>query len=283
MTLFEFGLVLGGSVIHLGWNVLAKNRPRQHLFLAWALFFAGVVPGIVNQCRTPSPIISTTVLFWTTGSAIFHVIYFSLLAKAYNLKSDLSFVYPFSRGIGALASTLVAMLALGDVIHGWARLGIPLILLGTFLEPYFIWIKNHKIKAIGRDQFMFSLLVGISIAAYLLWDKVALHFISSTQLLAPMLFMTSIFLIGIETIHSSVKISVKELPRAIIGGAFIFGSYHLIMWAMETAPLSYVTAARSSGVIFSAFSGRIIFKEQLSFTRWVGIATVTLGLILLAF
>lgn len=286
MSWQELTLVLSGSFIHLGWNILAKSHPRHNLFLSWALCFAGFFPTLCLLWSHPAPVLLPQELFWVMGSALLHFVYFSFLAQAFEHKVDLSFVYPFGRGIGALFSALGGFILLNDVMGTWALIGLLTILLGTFIEPFWVWkfqTKRHS-PQFSSKQFFLSLFTGLSIAGYLIWDKIALEYISTEQLLGPMLLTTSFFmLIRTSVVNSeSIRLSKSDLLKAGLGGGFIFGSYQLILKAMETAPLSFVTAARSSGIIFSAWSGVIFFKERLGAWRTAGITLIAIGLVFLS-
>jgi uncharacterized membrane protein len=57
-------------------------------------------------------------------------------------------------------------------------------------------------------------------------------------------------------------------------------TYLVILFAMQVAKVSYVVAVRECSVVIGTLMGRFLLQERLTPARWVGIAAVVLGTIL---
>jgi drug/metabolite transporter (DMT)-like permease len=80
---------------------------------------------------------------------------------------------------------------------------------------------------------------------------------------SPLALLTSLF-------HPWVAIGVGLLV------VWTLGHMALLSWA----DLSYVLPVTASAYVLTAFSGRFFLGENISLTRWAGIALITLGVAL---
>jgi drug/metabolite transporter (DMT)-like permease len=74
----------------------------------------------------------------------------------------------------------------------------------------------------------------------------------------------------------------REWGRATLAALVSFASYTLILKAFETAPVSYVVAARQTSVLFAVVFGVIWLRERPGRARIVGAAVTVLGVALIA-
>jgi drug/metabolite transporter (DMT)-like permease len=276
MRLESLLFVLLGSVFHLGWNILTKKSNDKLTFLTMAVFPWSIIItagqfGQVHQVQS--------VLGYLITSIVIHAIYFWSLTKAYHF-SDLSFVYPFSRGIGSLFTFLGGLLLLKENISLLGSLGIFLCIVATFLGAFEI---KRSSDSFANKSLIFTFVTGLLIASYLVIDKVAVTRCPSQVYLPLMLFGTSSVHLPFLIKQGRVK---KEFEKSgfkiLLAGFVLFLAYGLILYAMETAPVSYIVAARASGIIFSAVAGKVFFQEVLPRLRLVGIFVITLGITLIS-
>ncbi|MCO4794887.1 MAG: EamA family transporter [Bacteriovoracaceae bacterium] len=272
MELKALLLVLTGSVFHLGWNVLTKGAKDKLAFLWIAIIPASLVSLLfsLNQFE-----LNSEGLPFLISSMVIHAFYFWSLSTAYKF-ADLSFVYPYCRGLGALFTTLGGVFLLSESPTLRGGFGIALTLIATFLEPVFSGFKEKKkmeYKGIG-----FTVITGIAISAYLLVDKVGVTHIKTLIYLPLMLLGSALFLSPIMLKDKRFLEEIKHSTwKPFLGSAFLFAAYFLILLAMETAPISYVVSARASGIIISGFAGILFFKEKVSPIRWLSILIISIG------
>ncbi|PIP93274.1 MAG: hypothetical protein COW00_09835 [Bdellovibrio sp. CG12_big_fil_rev_8_21_14_0_65_39_13] len=278
MQLQSLLIILLGSVFHLGWNILTKKGRDQLLFLWLAL----VIPGLFGFFFLLFERYSQTTHLFIFATSIIHSLYFFLLANAYHY-ADLSFVYPYCRGIGTIVATIGGILFLGESpsVLGWT--GISLALSGTLIEP--ILSLKSKRNALQKKGILFTLFTGIMIGSYLVLDTrgirtlersvdyVAIMFFYSSLMLAPFVFRFE--RIKNEWKHSGMK--------PFLGSAFMAGAYAIILLAMQTTPVSYTVSARASGIILSALYGKFVFKEIVGINRVIAIVFILVGVVCLAY
>ena len=134
MPAAAFAFALAAAVLHAGWNVLVGGardvRAMTTVTLALAvLLFAPVAVATWSVERAALP--------WIAASAVLELVYFWLLVTAY-AQSDVSLVYPISRGGAPVLVLLVSSLVRArfcEVIAASVKLeerGQELFLMGLF-------------------------------------------------------------------------------------------------------------------------------------------------------
>jgi drug/metabolite transporter (DMT)-like permease len=67
----------------------------------------------------------------------------------------------------------------------------------------------------------------------------------------------------------------------MLGGGCTFASYSLALWAMTQAPIAPVAALRETSIVFSAVLALFVLKEHISTLRYMSIAIVTAGAVVI--
>lgn len=270
MELFALILVFVGSVFHLMWNVLTKKAEDKLAFLWMAIIPASLITFVYSLINYTIP---SDAIPYVIATILIHAFYFWALTSAYKY-GDLSLVYPYGRGIGALVASLGGIFLFGERPNLFGGIGISLTLLGTFVEPLSLRGKvKQSIKGVW-----FTILSGITIATYLMVDKIGIKKM-------PTPYYLSLMLLGAALVLAPIMIKdrrfLKELSlsysRPLMGSFFLFTAYGLILFAMERAPLSYVVAVRTTGIVLSGLAGIFFFKERLTPIRWVAILIICSG------
>lgn len=81
-------------------------------------------------------------------------------------------------------------------------------------------------------------------------------------------------------------ISLTAYLRAFVNPWVLLGIAVLALWMimdlalLSRADLSYVLPVTSIAYVLIAFLGRFVLAERISWTRWLGIAVITMGVIL---
>src|SRR5471032_2960551 len=104
--------VLGGALLHAGWNTMLKSSADKQLDTVAISVGAGIT-GLVVAPFLQLP--SAESLPWLAASAVVHILYFVLLAGAYRW-GDISFTYPVMRGGGPVMVALAGTAAFGEVL-----------------------------------------------------------------------------------------------------------------------------------------------------------------------
>ena len=273
MNLLALNLVLAGSLLHLGWNGLAKNSKDKLAFLWLTILPSALIGTVALGWQAAAGNISLYGALCISASGLVHAYYFRFLAGAYQ-QADLSFVYPYCRGIGALLATLAAILLLGEspVIIGW--IGIGLTLSATFVEA----VTQKKGTDLARPGLGLTLLTGCAIAAYSFIDKLGVSYVHPLLYLPSILIAPAVILAPGVLRGERLRTEFRHSGLHFLTAAFFLAAaYGVVLQAMKIAPLSYVVAARATGIMASGAAGIYFFKEKPSAARWAAIAMIAAG------
>jgi drug/metabolite transporter (DMT)-like permease len=274
MELLPLLLVLAGSTLHLGWNIFTKKAQDKFAFLWLAVFPLALVGLLYSLPVFIKAQDMNIALFYIIISAAVHAFYFWSLTNAYKT-AQLSFVYPYCRGIGTIFTAIGGVILLSESPTSLGLIGITLTIIAVFIEP--LGKGLSEVSRPSKAALLFTLATALAIAAYLLIDKVGLRYLDPLAYITLMLFFSTLILIpfiGKDRIKKELRHSKYY---SILAGIFLFGAYGLIAYAMKTSPISYVAAVRASGIVFSGVAGILFFQEKVSKTRWGAIALITLG------
>jgi multidrug transporter EmrE-like cation transporter len=86
----------------------------------------------------------------------------------------------------------------------------------------------------------------------------------------------------------TLKTVLPHLPQIfsnfLVLGGFLCYLASSILWivVVSRVPLSYAYPMIALGYVFIVFFSIIIFKEEVSLVRWIGVATICLGVFLIS-
>jgi uncharacterized membrane protein len=202
-------------------------------------------------------------------------VYFFAVAKTYE-HGDISVVYPIARGSGIAGTAIIACLSLQEKISSVGTVGILLISLGTFL----LGLTNiHQKRGI-----FFSLLVAVMIIGYSIVDKLGVGIIHPIGYIFGLVLLTTVFLAPYILINKRQELlsALKNMKKySLIIGLGSGGTYLIILFVFQMAPVSYVVAARELAVAIGALLGFIFLKEQFSPQKALGVMGIVIGMILI--
>lgn len=277
-------LVLTSACLHATWNLLAK-RIGGGATLVWLYDSVAAViyaPLILVFLLFQRPQLNSVLLLFMVGSAVAHLAYFVLLQLGYRA-GDLSLVYPLARGTGPLLSTILAILFLGERPSLISLAGVSLIILGVFL----ITGGSLRLKDKGTSKaVLFGLGTGLFIAAYTLWDKVAVSAFAITP--ALYYYGSSLFRVAFLTPYtmrhwSTVRADWREHRWPIIGVGMLSPlAYFLVLTAFTFAPVSFVAPGREISVLLGTIMGARLLSEGNAKRRILAACVMLLGIVALS-
>ena len=284
MSTLALTLVLVAAVLHAMWNYLLK-RTGGGVGFVWlfalfsTLIYAPLALGLVIWKK---PLIGFIQIAFICGSVILHTVYYLLLDKGYRV-GDLSLVYPLARGSGPLIAVAAAILILGEHPSPLAIAGAVMIATGAFAltgDPRRLR-ESGALHAVG-----FALLTGTVIAAYTLWDKVAVSSLMIPPLLQDWgtnlgrtLLMAPLAARNRGPVKNAWNRYRKEAVLAAIMGPM---SYIMILSAMAFSPVSYVAPSREISILIAALMGSHFLAEGHIVRRVLASAAMVIGVIALA-
>jgi len=291
-------IVLLAGLLHALWNILAKKAGGDARFACFTAFIAMVVWAPVGLWVGWDVVPSWGAWEWgfVFASGVLHVLYFVVLLRGYR-HADLTVVYPLARGTGPLLSSLVALVWLGESISRTGALGIAAVVGGVFLiagGPKLIkdWLyantnhesefESHKLRRAGLR---YGVLTGIFIASYtvvdgyavkaLLMSPILLHYLEN---LIRFVLLTPVVL---RDRPAAGVLWRQQWKYALIVGTLTPISYVLVLYAMQTAPLSLVAPAREVSMLFAALIGGHLLGEGDRALRVLGALLIAGGVVML--
>ena len=290
MPLSALALVVLAGFIHASWNIAAKKADGDVRFVAFTALVLMVFWAPVGVWVGWQQVPLWGVIEWALvlASALIHVGYFIVLLRGYR-KADLTVVYPLARGSGPLLSSMVAIVFLGEQISALGLAGILGVVCGVFLiagGPG-LWKAAHDPlqQARVRTGIFYGASTGLFIASYTVIDGYAVK----VALMSPILvdyvgnLLRLVFLLPTLLRDRTVVAQMwrKQRRYALIVGIFSPGSYVLVLYAMQVAPLSHVAPAREVSMLFAALLGGHLLGEKDRGPRILGAALIAMGVMAL--
>ncbi|PWB16308.1 DMT family transporter [Comamonas sp. JNW] len=295
MTLHAFTLIIAAGIIHAFWNIVAKKAggdARFSLFtsvlnaLVWLPVGWWVGKDVVPQW-------GMTEWAFVSASALLHIFYFVTLLRGYRV-ADLTVVYPLARGSGPLISSMVAVLFLGEHLSSLGAVGIAAVVAGVFLiagGPAMLRAASRPGPGEARDRTIkglyYGLLTGLFIAAYTVVDSYAVK----VMLLSPILLdymgnlvrVVMLAPLGMMNWAETRRLWLQQWRFALVVAIFSPMAYVLVLYAVQTAPISHVAPAREVSMLFAALIGGKLLGEgdrllRIAGALLIGVGVVALGL-----
>lgn len=298
MSATAFFLVILAGLIHALWNIAAKKAGGDARFACFTSLVMMVVWAPLGVWVGWDVVAHWGVLEWSfiVGSGVLHVLYYVTLLRGYR-RADLTVVYPLARGTGPLLSSLAALLWLGESISAVGALGIAGVVGGVFLiagGPHFLadWRRKSlstpdQVESRRRRHagLRYGLLTGVFIASYTVVDGYAVKMLFMSPILVDYLgnFVRLVFLAPavLRDRPTAWSLWCQQWKYAAVVGIISPVSYVLVLYAMQTAPLSHVAPAREVSMLFAALIGGHLLAEGDRWLRLLGAVWIAGGVMAL--
>jgi drug/metabolite transporter (DMT)-like permease len=271
MSATAFALALGAAVLHATWNALLARAEDVWAATAVALL---VAVGLFAPVAAATWQVEGAALPWIAASAALELVYFGLLAAAYQ-RSDLSLVYPVARGTAPVLVLIGATLA-GAALGAVQAVGVVLVGVGVVL------VRGTAGRADGRGVAL-SLAIGATIAGYTLVDKEGIEHASPIPylvlVLAPVAAAAALWQLS-RGRGAALRAALGWSP--VLAGALSFAAYGLALAALDLAPAAAVAAVRETGILFAVGLGALVLREPVRPERVAGAVIVIAGVALVA-
>ncbi len=277
--------VLGGAVLHAGWNALVKSSGDKELDTALVHFLGAVVALPLLFIVGPPPAVA---LPYIATSLVIHIGYYFALAGAYQ-HGELGLTYPIMRGFAPLLVALGSSAVLAEAPSSLAWAGIVGITLGVAL----VGLAHPGRTLHHRKALLFAFSNALIIAVYTFVDgkgvretvaagHSAAAYVMLLFVLDGLPYPSLVFFrrdaAGRQAILAYAR---RRWPLAALGGTASIGSYAIALWAMTVAPIASVAALRETSVLFAALLGTWILKERFGMQRAAGTLVIVAGVMAL--
>ena len=248
-------LVLLAALLHASWNALIKVGGD-------GLVRLGIVNITASLCCVPLLFIfsfpQAEAWPYLIASILIHQAYYSFLVQGYRF-GDLSLVYPIARGIAPLL-VAVGAYALATERLEFGGVAAVILICGSILSLAFERGQQAQIKAM-----LYALGTGVTIAAYTVCDGLGGRLSGDVFGYIAWLFFLEgvpIFLFALWWRRRALVHTLAHNWRAgATGGAFAVTAYGLVIWAMSSTPMTYVSAVRETSVLAAALIGTRLMRE----------------------
>ena len=205
-------------------------------------------------------------------SAALHVVYFALIAEAYE-RGDVSVAYPLMRGTAPMLTAVLAWAVLGERLPPVGWLGIAIICGGVALMA-------HRTNAGGENgAIRVALANAVVIAAYTLNDATGARAsdaaVAYTLWILPLTAVPA--LLWLRRGQLPRWPTLAEMGRGVGGGACTLSAYALALWAMTVAPVAPVAALRETSMLFGIALARLFLRERLGRRGWGAATAIAIG------
>jgi drug/metabolite transporter (DMT)-like permease len=208
---------------------------------------------------------------YALASALLETVYVVALAYSYR-ETDLSFVYPVTRGLAPVLALGVTVALLGHAVSATEVAGVLLVAAGVVLV-------SGKDGSADARAIVAIATISASIAAYTLVDRIGIQH-------AGALTYFVLVLAGPALVYPPI-IGVRE-TRAEIGlltcvaAVANLGSFVLGLLALRRGAAAPVLAVRSTSIVIATLLAGRVLAERVSPLRMAGSVVVFAGVALLA-
>ena len=291
MSALALSLVILAGLIHALWNIAAKKAGGDVRFVAFTALLMGLIWAPLGLWLGWDVVPRWGATEWSlvAASGVVHVVYYIVLLRGYRA-SDLTVVYPLARGSGPLLSSLVALFLLGERLTLMGALGVLAVVGGVFLiagGPGLLRAAHDPAKrARVRIGIAYGLATGVFIATYTVVDGYAVKAVLMSPILVDYVGNFARLALLLPPLLAD-RATAKAMWRAqwkyaLVVALFSPIAYVLVLFAMQTAPLSHVAPAREVSMLFAALIGGQLLGEGDRGLRILGAACIALGVMALA-
>jgi drug/metabolite transporter (DMT)-like permease len=295
MTLHAFTLIIVAGIIHAFWNIVAKKAGGDARFSLFTSVLNAVVWLPVGWWvgKDVVPLWGATEWAFVSASALLHIFYFITLLRGYRV-ADLTVVYPLARGSGPLISSMVAVLFVGEHLSSLGALGIAAVVAGVFLiagGPAMLRAATRPGAGEARERTLkglyYGLLTGLFIAAYTVVDSFAVKVVMLSPILLDymgnLVRVVMLAPLGVMNWAETQRLWRLQWRFALVVAIFSPMAYVLVLYAVQTAPISHVAPAREVSMLFAALIGGKLLGEgdrllRIAGALLIGVGVVALGL-----
>jgi drug/metabolite transporter (DMT)-like permease len=277
-------LVLFSSLLHAGWNYLAKTIPGGPVFV-WLMACCATVlmtPVIVGWYWFYDFDCSWLRILALLLTGILHFVYFIVLQRGYEL-ADLSVVYPLARGSGPVFTTLGAWLFLRENIEMHSLLGLLLIIIGVLLIAGIGQSSKDPDKL--RLGVYFGIVTGLLIGTYTVFDGYAVLHLAISPILVEYFShpMRVVFLgpMAHRRWQDVKKVWGANYWKIIFVSAVSPFAFIIVLYAMRHAPVHIVAPAREMSIVFGVLLGARFLTEENFRIRLAGALLIVAGVFIL--
>ncbi len=277
MTVAVTFLILAAAVMHAIWNAFIK-RAADKVAMATLIYGSGLIVAIPGIILFPFPLLEIWQLIFV--HAFCHLIYKMALVAMYE-EGDLSQVYPTTRGIAPLITTLLAIPIIGEVPNLQQIGSIIVICLGLLIFVFEPGTFSRK----RIWPLVLSGVAGIALSIYTIADTIAIRLPEARFAFIAWIFLfdalTMFVLAYFRRGNRLAGLLVAEWKIGISCGIAAFLNFGIVLWALSITQIGHVVALRETSVVFAALIGTFFMKERFGNRRIIASIVIAGGIIVM--
>lgn len=281
MSLLALVLILIAAFAHATWNFLSKKAMGGTLFVWQTSLFSSIIyfPLMLGILVDQKPDLGLASVVLMVGSALLHVGYFIILNKGY-IFGDLSLVYPLARGTGPVITLLIAIVFLRE------QPSLPELFFALLIAIGILFQIGHPQELISTKNVravMLAITTGFFIAFYTIMDKYSVSVLLTPPILLnwAQSFGQMIFLSPYAFKHKAdIRECLRRNLKEAIGVSVLCPlAYILVLTAMVFTPVSYVAPAREISILVGTLMGVGLLSEGNKYRRILSSFLILAGVI----
>jgi len=268
-----YGLVILSAIAHATWNAMMKSAGDRLLTMIM-IRSVGLVIGLAALPFVDWP--DAAGWKWLVATSLVQFAYYALLVRSYGV-GDMSVVYPLSRGLAPVLTTVAAFLFAHEALGGTQIAAVALISLGIMILSFRSGASGLAVGlalATGTTVAAYSFLggMGVRAAGTVLGFQACLEIVNGSVMLG----------LALLTRPRAFATHVRRHPGlGVMAGLMSVVGFVAYLIAAKSLPLGPTTALRETSVIFGAILGTLVLKEGFGLRRISAATLVVLGIALL--
>jgi len=268
--------MLASALLHASWNAWVKTRPDPYGALI-ALGVGAAWPNLILLGAAGLP--EHTPWGWIALTIFLSVPAFALLGSAYR-EGDFAVAYPVVRGLNPLAIAVASVFIYGEVLAAPKALGVVAVSAGIALLG---WEALRRSRTVTPRGLGFAALSALATASGALTDTLGARAANDPMSYGPLIA------IGNALAIAAYQVRRTDLPRALrenwqltlFGPLLSTASYQLLIWSVTRAPVALVVSLRETSMLFAVAIGALLLRERVGAWRWLAVAVVFGGVLLI--
>ncbi|WP_430402987.1 EamA family transporter [Hyphomonas sp.] len=199
-------------------------------------------------------------------------------------RGDLSLVFPVMRGLGPLATAMIAGIALQEALTVWQIAGLVTASAAIIVFAMPTGATVHA-RRLDRSALFWSVMTALGVGLYAVADARAVRVMPNVLTFVVWLFLIDwigVTLVALWQRRGGLIRAIRpQIRGGIIAGLLGSLSYGLAIFAYTLTDAAIVTALRETSVVFAAGFGAILLREGFGRRRTLAAAVLACGLILM--
>jgi drug/metabolite transporter (DMT)-like permease len=204
------------------------------------------------------------------------MIYLVALVKSFE-RADMSAAYPIARGLAPTVAAAASVLVFDEPISFAVGIGISLVVVGVMCIG--------AGRRVTRTALLWAITTGLCIAVYTVIDAQGVRAAPSAESYIVWLFLTMGAGIGLLFAvwrgPAFFTAAATQWKHGLIAGALSIVTYGLALYAFRLGATPRLAALRETSILFAMVIAVLFLKERLTRGRFVGIATIAVGAMVL--